>query len=245
MEIPRMTLRLLYAAALTSVALHVGAQDLVTVEPVGRLAQADVQSYLDLGNFGITTTNGIEYYRVRYTMENLAGATDTVSGLLVTPDSPPRGTTYPTLVSMHGTTDTRFDVPGRADPFGAPDLAYVYGALGYVTVAPDFLNMGSDSTGFHPYVHARTEALAGLRMIEALRSDEAYAGRVNEQLFLAGYSQGGHASMALHEYLIEEPQEGLEVTAAAHMSGPYATLEVITDSVILGERRYLPFGFIP
>jgi len=184
----------------------------------------------------------MEYFTVQYTMDNLAGEQDTVSGLFIRPTNVDASNKYPTLVYQHGTTDTKFDVPSRAA--AGQDLPYLYATQGYVVIAPDFLNMGDDEEGFHPYVHARTEAMAALRMMEALATDPVYADIVNEQLFLTGYSQGGHASMALHEILIEE-YPMIEVTAAAHMSGPYSLSDIMLDKVALSSDAFGAPGFMP
>jgi hypothetical protein len=170
-------------------------------------------------------------------MDNLEGRQDTVSGLYVRPTNPVPGFETPTLVYQHGTTDTKFGVPSRSSP--GQDLPYLFATQGMAVLAPDFLNMGDDQEGFHPYVHARTEAMAAIQMRAALLSDPRYSALVNDQLFLTGYSQGGHASMALHEILIEEYPD-IEVTAAAHLSGPYSLSDIMLNEVALSDE---PFGY--
>jgi hypothetical protein len=44
---------------------------------------------------------------------------------------------------------------------------------------------------------------------------------LNGQLFLAGYSQGGHTEMALHRELERYHTNEFAVTASAAMAGPY------------------------
>ncbi len=214
------------------------AQTLVSVTSRGTLPKflADFA----LGQFGLTARGDIDYFDVAYTMENFAGGIDTVSGLMVRPSE--SGFRFPVAIYQHGTTLTKFAVPTNATP--GQDLPYLIATQGYVTLAPDFLNMGDDPDGFHPYVHKRSEALAALRMKQALETLPEYAAIVTDQLFLTGYSQGGHASMALHELLIEE-YPNIPVTAAAHMSGPYSVSEIMKDSVILNERVFPYVAFLP
>jgi len=113
-----------------------------------------------------------------------------------------------------------------------------YGGKGFITLAPDYLGLG-DSRGFHPYVHAATEASASLDMLNA--SLEWLD--VNDPdwdpyfIFLAGYSQGGHASMALHKEIDDFWSFVYPVTAATHMSGPYSMSGVMRDR-ILGDEPY-------
>jgi hypothetical protein len=59
-----------------------------------------------------------------------------------------------------------------------------------------------------------------------------------ELLFLAGYSQGGHTSMALHQEL--EQTQALPVTAAAHMSGPYSISGVMRERILSNNPYFFP-----
>jgi hypothetical protein len=88
-------------------------------------------------------------------------------------------------------------------------------------VLPDYLGLG-ESPGFHPYLHARSEATAGVDMLRAARRFCASSSlALNGQLFLAGYSQGGHATMALHRELEKYHTNEFTITASAPMAGPY------------------------
>ena len=216
------------------------AQTLVEIEPAGVLTQGTLDVIFAIGGFGISAKNDIEIFNVRYTMENFEGGIDTVSGRMARPSGATKR--YPVLVYMHGTTQTKFDVPSRNS--AEANLVNAGASQGYVTISPDYLNMGSDPDGFHPYVHARSEGLSGIRMVEALKSSPSVGDVTNEQLFLTGYSQGGHASMAMHELLIEEFTD-IEVTAAAHMSGPYSVSEIMADSVILKDETFFALDFLP
>ncbi len=232
---------LLFASCIAfTTAAPLAAQTLITSEYEGTIP-ASIANFV-LSSFGLSARNDIDYYTVTYTMNNLGGVQDTVSGLYVCPSAATTNALFPTLVYQHGTTNTKFDVPTRSQP-GA-DLPYLYATQGYAVLAPDFLNMGDDQEGFHPYVHARTEALAALRMMEAMTAEPAYADVINSQLFLTGYSQGGHASMALHEILIEE-FPNIEVTAAAHMSGPYSLSDIMLNEVALSSDAFGAPGFMP
>ena len=59
---------------------------------------------------------------------------------------------------------------------------------------PDYIGMG-ESPGLHPYVHGESEATATIDMIRAAREFITDSLNLidNHQVFLSGYSQGGHA----------------------------------------------------
>jgi len=61
----------------------------------------------------------------------------------------------------------------------------------------------------------------------------------NEQLFITGYSQGGHAAMALHQYIQQEIPDRYNVTASLPMSGPYSISGVMRDLAFTDD----PYGF--
>jgi hypothetical protein len=87
---------------------------------------------------------------------------------------------------------------------------------------PDYVGLGTDDLHLHPYVHAASEADAGVFMLDALFDESGMSVGQHDasQIFLSGYSQGGHAAAAIHRKLqAERPQ--YTVVAAAPGSGPY------------------------
>ncbi len=66
----------------------------------------------------------------------------------------------------------------------------------------------------------------------------------NDQLFITGYSQGGHAAQALHQDIQENPgTDSLVVTAGAHLSGPYSISDVMRRASLADSAATLP-GYI-
>jgi hypothetical protein len=102
------------------------------------------------------------------------------------------------------------------------------------------------SRGFHPYVHAATEASAALDMVRA--TTDYYLGQIpanyNHQFFVTGYSQGGHGAMALHRAIETDSTKEFSVTAAAPMSGPYSIGEAM-HNLILSDQVYFYPAYIP
>ena len=102
-----------------------------------------------------------------------------------------------------------------------------YASQGYAVVAADYLGYG-DSTEYHPYIHADSEATAAADALRAAKQAARNLGfEFDGKLFLSGYSQGGHATMALHRYLQEELNSEFTVSASAPMAGPYEPAETI------------------
>ncbi|MBX9769223.1 MAG: lipase family protein, partial [Bdellovibrionales bacterium] len=161
---------------------------------------------------------GAKLYRVTYRTPGVLGDQRNASGLLVVPTGV---TTAPVASYQHGTTTSRKAVPSNLQSPEAMLLAMIYGNACYIVVAADYLGLGADP-GLHPYLHADTEASATADMLAAGLSYLPRTGITwNNQLFLVGYSQGGHVTMALHRSLQQQPISGVSVTASAPMAGPY------------------------
>ena len=192
-------------------------QNLVEATLVETRSQAELNLIFTL--IGASANNGGEAYKILYETPDTDGTIDTASGLVILPildNSIPK----PFLTYQHGTSADRENVPSRLPQEAL--LVYFFAAQGYISMAPDYLGLGDSRRAIHPYVHADTEASAGIDLLRATRQfldSEGIA--YNDQLFLTGYSQGGHASMAMHREIETNLSDEFTVTAASHMSGPY------------------------
>jgi hypothetical protein len=174
--------------------------------------------YYLLNNIPLTAQYGVNGYKVVYETIDPLGVRTIASGGLYLPQS--SGQNWPLLSFSHGTITQTNDVPSVAltlDGFAGVAFA----SVGYASVVADLLGLGS-SPGSHPYLHARSEATASVDMLRAARSYCASNGiGLNGQVFLAGYSQGGHTELALHRELERYHTNEFTVTASAPMAGPY------------------------
>ncbi len=214
----------------------VSAQEIISIDNVTSISRTSGQLLLD--QFGINSELdvGVDVFRVTYTATGSDMRLDTASGLLMLPDVIDRD--LPLLVYQHGTTDGRDDVPSNL--LGGYQLGLIFAAKNMAVLAPDFLGMGT-SRGFHPYVHAQTEATAAVDMMDAsLAWMEENGIGWNEQVFITGYSQGGHAAMALHQYIQREIPDRYTVTASVPMSGPYSISSVMRELAFADETYSFP-----
>jgi hypothetical protein len=212
-------------------------QELISSEYKGERSLQQMQA-----DYGLFMQNGIEMHKLTYTTPDINGELDTASGLLVLPVREDL-LSYPLLCYQHGTVGSKDDVPSNLQ--GGWEIAAVFGGFGYVSAAPDFLGLG-ESRGFHPYVHAATEASAAIDMMRASRAfmaDYPEAG-LNDQVFVTGYSQGGHAAAALHRELEANHTDEFPVTASAPMSGPYSISGEMVELILQEEPYFFP-SYLP
>lgn len=211
------------------------AQQFIDLEFQERIPQDVLQTSYPF----IAVEGSIEAFKVTYTTPDVFGVLDTASGLLVLPSRAVDTPSFPVVVYQHGTSVRPELIP--SDPT-APERELIFGlaAAGFITLAPDYLGLG-ESRGFHPYVHAESEASAAIDLIRAF---QAYATTQafswDNQLYITGYSQGGHASMALHRAIESDPNAEFSVTAASHMSGPYSISEVMLDLALSEVPYFFP-----
>ncbi len=215
-------------------AQSLAAQHIVLFEDLGYRTREEIQATAG-AQFSIRT--GVTLLKMLYTTTDVQGDPDTASGLLVVPDKTSHGH-RPLVIYQHGTTNGRQDVPSRLA--AGSSEAILYGSMGFYTLAPDYLGLG-DSRGFHPYVHSASQASAAIDMLLAAQVWFADAGEPwQDQLFISGYSQGGHAAAALHKTLQDNLYDTFPVTASTPLSGPYSISGVMYDKMISDDVYYTP-----
>ena len=213
------------------------AQNPISIE----FLQEDTAANLE-ATYGIPAEYDVEFYKLTYTTPDVHAVQDTASGLLIIPKD--RSNQYPMLTYQHGTVADRNTAMSNLEAADVT-LATIYASFGFITVAPDYLGM-EEARGFHPYMHAATEASAALDMMRAVtRIDkEDLEFHFNDRTFITGYSQGGHAAMALHREIETNYPEEFNVVAAVPMSGPYSISEKMIEFT-LGDTEYFFVAYLP
>ncbi len=191
--------------------------ELISATLISTQSQADINQAFTLFSVPLQAKSGARVYKLTYRTLDAHGSLTPASGALLLPDA--LAASLPLLSYQHGTVTLKADVPSNLNEEAIIGLAFA--ASGYATAMPDYVGLG-DSPGLHPYHHAKTEASATVDMLRAARTFCAtQAVPLNGQLFLAGYSQGGHATMAAHRELEQNYATEFPVTAAAPMAGAY------------------------
>ena len=188
------------------------------------------------------STNGAEIYKITYTTTDVYGNLTIASGALYVPML--ACDTLPIVSYQHGTEFHKEHVPSETYYY---DRGFLYSGNGYITALPDYLGLG-DNPGLHPYVHWESEATASIDLIRAAREflNESLQIWDNNQLFLTGYSQGGHSTMAIHKYIeTNNLQSEFNVVASAPLSGPFPIYDLQLPWMIGGDSTYYAPEFLP
>lgn len=159
-------------------------------------------------------------FKVTYNTVNVDGTPTVASGAIIIP----LAVTCDSLSIIaydHGTVLEDDDVPSANNTEAL--IGKVLASTGFMTVMPDYLGLG-DHPGVHPYLHAPTQATATLDLIDAAREylRDSTSLNLTSEVFVTGYSQGGHAAMATVKYVQDSNLlSTYNIKAALPASGPY------------------------
>ena len=145
----------------------------------------------------------------------------------------------PQLIYHHG---TQIKIERRYDIYHEKAICAGFSADGYAVIMPDYIGLGKGDKS-HLYQHANSEADAAIDMYFAIQQLNVELNqKKSEQLFLTGYSQGGHACLATHKKLQDTYPE-IKITASSPMSGSY-DMSGAQSSVMFSpypDPAYLPY----
>jgi pimeloyl-ACP methyl ester carboxylesterase len=221
---------------------------LVSSETITEISKETLATQLtDLSPLlGGLAKNSVQVMRITYKTKNIDGKEITASGAVIIPvTSDPAS-----MISVqHGTimndeeAPSYFSAQSRDASFGP-----LFGALGYILVYPDYIGYGASKEFPHPYEHRESLASASLDMIRAAK--ELINGQDNitwnNKLYLAGYSEGGYASMSLFKKIEDEAKNEVDLKAVSCGAGAYdktAFMNYIinepTEEIASNNRLYL------
>jgi hypothetical protein len=137
------------------------------------------------------------------------------------------------VIYMHATSASKLDVPSQ----GSFESNYASCKVlndSNVFIAPDYYGMGL-GTGFHPYMITDPTVHATLSFYDiALRVMKSLKKETSDSVVLAGYSQGGHAALAVHRF-IDANQLPIKVKKTFALSGPTSLSVNMVDLFLYGE----------
>jgi hypothetical protein len=182
---------------------------------------------------------GVDFYYIKFWTVGGAGETTESSGALMVPTgaAPTCSGPRPIVEYAHGTNPNKAlniaDITNTSNTEGVL-IAAMFAAQGYIVVAPNYAGYDISTLGYHPFLNAVQQSGEMMDILTAARTalpvSLSAATSDNGQLFITGYSEGGHVAMAT---LRAMQAAGKTVTAAAPMSGPYA-LEAFGDTIFFG-----------
>ncbi|MEM8566110.1 MAG: alpha/beta fold hydrolase [Bacteroidota bacterium] len=214
--------------------------DLVTTTPSSTLQLALI--FADINLDPQEFQYAVDLYRITY-RTNYKGEEITASGLIAIPQTDDQ---LDVISVHHGTIGSDAEAPSNlATTDSFVFLIQAVASAGFVAIAPDFIGFGSSSEIMHPYY---VEALTATSILDNITAGLEFADQlelnVNQNLFLAGYSQGGYATMAAHKYIEENNLTDFGLIASFPASGGYdlkGFQEIIFDLETYHQPFYLAY----
>lgn len=219
-----------------------------SIREIAHPSQAELQARAaaSIGSSGAALVKtGIRVWRVEYKTKMPDGSDVRASGLILVPD---QGAINLTMLSyQHG---TQFDRQSTISDYQQSNgESYLVGSLiasmakGYYVVMPDYLGYGSSKDKMHPYVHRQSLASASLDMMRAAKETATDSSiGLNREVLLAGYSEGGYATMALHKMIAETAWSEFPVANSFPGAGPYDI--TATSKQVMGTNRNTDADFV-
>ncbi len=174
----------------------------------------------------------INRYKVLYETKDFFDNNTIASGLIAIPAS--RNKYLSPLLYLHATSSTKQNVPSMGS-IESKFFACKTVQKKRVMIAPDYLGMGYHQ-GDHPYMISDITVKTSLDLlnsaVELLQENNFH---IDENLILAGYSQGGHAALAVHKYLDFNPNPNYKIVKNFVMSGPTNLSTNMLQSMIYDE----------
>lgn len=185
-------------------------------------------------NIAFTPLYAMNVYKVVYYTPDPKGNIVVASGAIFIPE---KDGPIPLLSAQHGTQSKRTFVASVDPSFSIDGL--LGASLGYYVVVADYLGLG-DSEIIHPYHHAKSSATC---IVDIIRAAKTFATEneieLNDQLFLAGYSEGGYVTLATQRELETYHRNEFNITAVSAMAGAY-DLMLSEANIILSTEYNMP-----
>lgn len=217
--------------------------DIVRTSFLAKYSTQVVQNLITFAAAGqqinVTLKYDVDAYKIVYRTLDPKGNVTVASGALFIP----KGKDNLPLISLQHGTQTNRNIVASVSPLNSFD-GLLAASLGYYTLVPDYLGLG-ESTILHPYHHAKSSADC---VIDLIRAGREFARRsnikLNGQVFLAGYSEGGFVTLAAHKEIEKKYSNEIKIAASAPMAGAYdlnLTAKTILKNQIYNQPSYLSF----
>lgn len=210
-------------------------------EEIKTWSRGEIQIGLGISQLAVpleAVVSNVTIYNVVY-KTTYKGEEILVSGRVFVPDTE---AIVSTICFSHGTiaADNEAFTTSSASS-GTSFLLSGLASLGFVVVAPDLIGFGASSVRPQAYYLEEPTAVTSIDNIYASRILAGDLGvKVDNELYLAGYSQGGYSTMATHKYIEDQGIKYFELKASFPAAGGY-DIKGVQEEVFSNETYDNPF----
>lgn len=171
----------------------------------------------------------VDIYRVVYKTE-VNNTEINASGLVCVPSD--KGD-YPVISFQNGTNTVNDYAPSEYPSNPSYQFVEVIASMGYVVLIPDYPGFGESADIPHPYLIKEPTVRSIVDMLftaKEMDTEELPDITIEDAVYLAGYSQGGWATLALHEALEKDYSGEFNLKGSVCGAGPY-DLNILFGSI--------------
>ncbi len=194
---------------------------IVEFEEVSTITSTTVRNAILFSQLDIPVASlqyDVDIYKISYSTE-YKGEEIVASGVVALPVmEEAKGT----LSFQHGTIAADEQAPSNSLTTNDLLVYATVASAGLVVSIPDYIGFGASVDIMHPYYDEDLTASAVVDQLYAARELATAAGlSMSDDLYLAGYSQGGYATMATHKYYEEQDIDGFDLKVSFPAAGGY------------------------
>jgi hypothetical protein len=196
----------------------------------GGLSRDEIVSRMNELDGSVVAQYDVKFYALTYRTQYMGKPIDT-RGLIIVPQGID---TANLLMYTHG-TELPSEILGAKDISpsnysGEMDknrdvrnMGLGWASAGYVVFMPDYIGYGITIGTDHPYMYmeemfvSNIDGLLAAKQFILNNAEMSYDNR----LFLAGWSQGGAASLSTHRFVQEQYPSEFNVLGSSHLAGPH------------------------
>jgi pimeloyl-ACP methyl ester carboxylesterase len=178
--------------------------------------------------------HGVIVYKVNY-KTSFQGQAKIASGLVCVPMSEGE---FPVISYQNGTNTLHANAPSVNPDYELYLLLEFVASTGFIVSIPDYLGFGTTDDMYHPYLHKESTITVVTDLLRAVKEMTSGYLDINmgKDLYLAGYSQGGWATMQVQKAIEEKYSHEFSLKASACGAGPYDLSYI--NKYILGKTTY-------
>ncbi len=168
----------------------------------------------------------VNVYKIVYNTTILGEKTE-ASGLVCVPGLPGE---YPVLSFQNGTNTLNSQAPSQVGINNPYLLVEIIASMGYIVVIADYPGFGKSLKVPHPYLVTEPTVRSLTDMFFAVNEFAEFelpGITLKNEYYLLGYSQGGHATLALHKALELEFNNDFNLKGSACGAGPYDVYDLL------------------
>ncbi len=187
---------------------------------INALLEIASATYPELSVLKQHISHPVDIYRVVYKTEvNNKGIN--ASGLICVPSEIGA---YPLISFQNGTNTVNDYAPSEYPSNPSYQFVEVIASMGYVVLIPDYPGFGESADIPHPYLIKEPTVRSIVDMLftaKEMDPEELPDITIEDAVYLAGYSQGGWATLALQEALEKDYPGEFNLKGSACGAGPY------------------------